>query len=414
MSKRCLIVTHLSLRGLNQKKYGVYRRLALLAEAAQTEGSLLRVFCIEPYVDICSSESGLSAEIAADILDQWGIECEVVIGRPKKQSTLPWLLQQFIGTLSYSWQPFTFHLLDKSSRVLLRQEVLKSPSYIIAHRLPMMNLLLTLKPVHTKIVFDLDDIEHVASIRSLSVITSWRGRLFTALSLPGLIYAEWIAVTRARVTFVCSQIDTARTAAIFRSTRVSMLPNAVEMPPISSRAPAGRVLLMVGIYSYSPNSDAADYFAKEIFPLIRSSYPDVELWFAGGSPESLKCYTMDYSGVRFLGFVDNLGDVYKQARVVICPIRLGSGTRVKLVEAAAWGKPIVTTTVGAEGLELKEDFHVLYGDTSQKFAEQCTILLGDMDLCEKLGKNARALAEASYEKHQIIQNLVVELDSSLE
>ena len=104
------------------------------------------------------------------------------------------------------------------------------------------------------------------------------------------------------------------------------------------------------------------FFLEHVLPHIRNSRPDAEVWFVGAGADQLKSFSNSTPGVRFLGFVDDLAKVYQTARVVICPIRYGSGTRVKLIEAAAWGKPIVSTTIGAEGLNMSHQEHALFGD----------------------------------------------------
>lgn len=408
MTAHCLIATHLSLTNLLKKRYGIYRRLALLAQSAGTAGLRLRIFCVEPRTAAESELSSLSQRIRAEIRELWGIDCEIVIGRTNVPSRLPWFAQQMAGALNYRWQWLSQQLLDPPSRQLLREEIDKHPAFIIAHRLPMMNALHRLTPRDVPIFFDLDDIEHLAILRGLPQLNSLRSKVFALLSLPALLFAEAAAIARARRTFVCSEIDAVRAERYFRSKKILVLPNAIEMPHAPDTTPAAPVLLMLGIYSYGPNQDGADYFISRIFPLIRAQHPLAQAWFVGGAPEHLRSYHAGVEGVNFLGFVDNLADVYTKARVVICPIRQGSGTRVKLVEAAAWGKPIVSTTLGAEGLNMIDGTHALFGDDPQVFAKRCLTLLADDAQCARLGKNARALAERTYDKQAIVKTLATE------
>lgn len=162
---------------------------------------------------------------------------------------------------------------------------------------------------------------------------------------------------------------------------------------------------MVGIYSYEPNADGAEHFISEVMPLLRRHQPEAELWLAGASPESIPSFARAPDGVRFLGFVEDIAGVYAAARIVVCPIRFGSGTRVKLVEAAAWGKAIVSTRIGAEGLGMVHRRDVLFADGGVELAEACLELLRDDRLVERLGANARALAERSYDRSKIVQAL---------
>lgn len=408
LTSHCLIATHLSLTNLREKSYGIYRRLALLTQSASAAGVKLRIFCVEPRAAMATAPHSLSQGIRAEIRELWGIDCEIMIGRTNVPSRLPWLAQQMTGALSYRWQWLSRQLLDPASRQRLREEIDKRPAFIIAHRLPMMSELGPVTPRNVPIFFDLDDIEHLAILRGVPQLNSLRSKIFALLSVPALLLAEAAAIARAQRTFVCSKIDADRAAKSFHSKKIFVLPNAVEMPHAPDTTPTTSVLLMLGIYSYGPNQDGADYFISRIFPLIRARHPQAQAWFVGGAPEHLRSYRAGVEGVNFLGFVDNLAEVYTKARVVICPIRQGSGTRVKLVEAAAWAKPIVSTTLGAEGLNMVDGTHALFGDDPQVFAERCLTLLADDALCAKLGRNARVLAERTYDKQAIIKTLATE------
>jgi len=412
LTARCLIATHLSLADLREKRYGIYRRLALLAQSASAAGARLRIFCVEPRAGTDVDIGKMTESIRADVRDLWGVDCEIAIGRTNTPSRLPWLLQQVQGVLRYRWQLLSRQLLDPPSRQRLREEISKHPDFIIAHRLPMMSELLPLTPRSVPVFFDLDDIEHLAILRGVPRLNSLRNKIFALMSLPALLCAEAVAIARARRTFVCSKMDAVRAGKTFRSKTLFVLPNAIEMPAAPDTMPAAPILLMLGIYSYGPNRDGADYFISEIFPLIRARTPQAQAWFAGGAPDSLHSYRANVEGVHFLGFVDSLATVYAKARVVICPIRQGSGTRVKLIEAAAWAKPIVSTTLGAEGLDMKDGVHALFGDDPQIFAERCLTLLADDALCARLGRNARALAEQTYDKQTIVRELAAELQSA--
>jgi glycosyltransferase involved in cell wall biosynthesis len=121
--------------------------------------------------------------------------------------------------------------------------------------------------------------------------------------------------------------------------------------------------------------------------------------------EALASFARAPANVRFLGFVEDLTALYGQARVVVCPIRYGGGTRVELVEAAALGKAIVTTTLGAEGLGMRPGQEALFADLPAAFAEACARLIQDDALCEKLGANARRLAVEQFDQERIVARL---------
>ena len=101
-------------------------------------------------------------------------------------------------------------------------------------------------------------------------------------------------------------------------------------------------------------------------------------------------------GVEFTGFVEDIQKLYKRSRVVCCPILAGGGTRIKIIEAAAYEKPIVTTTIGLEGIKMSDGKEVLIRDDAKSFSKACVQLLKDRTLCERLGKAARKVAVKEY------------------
>lgn len=414
MSRTCLLVTHLSLAGLASKQYGIYRRLSLLAQTVVETNAKLRIFCVVPDAERDNAPGELATQIAEDIKTHWRINAEVFVGALKPPSTAPWLLQQLRGMIRYLWSPLVHNMLDAPSKALLRQLLNADVDFIVAHRLPMMTIALQLIAKRKPIVFDLDDLEHVAALRSIPEIQSVRNKLFTLFSIPALIFAERRAAANAIFTFVCSKMDAIRAGNLLPTQGIFVLPNAITIPSVPAPISTRSILMMVGIYSYGPNKDAADYFLEEVFPHIFKARPDAEIWFVGAGADHLRNYGKNLPGVHFLGFVDDLAKAYHDARVVICPIRYGSGTRVKLVEAAAWGKPIVSTTMGAEGLDMSHHEHALFGDTPEAFAQHCLTLLTDSELCNRLGNNARALAQKTYDRKAIINMLARELNAKLE
>lgn len=409
MSRTCLLVTHLSLVGLASKQYGIYRRLSLLAQTVITMNVKLRIFCVVPNSERATIPGDRAAQIADEIKEHWGFEAEVFVGTLNSPSKLPWVMQQGIGAIRYLWSPLVRSLLDAPSKKLLRELLNSNIDFIVAHRLHIMTAMSPLLSGPKIIFFDLDDLEHLAALRAIPETKSLRNKLFAWLSIPALILAERRAAAKAALTFVCSKTDAIRAGRLLPSRGVFVLPNAITIPSAPAPTSTRPILLMVGIYSYGPNKDAADYFLEKVLPHIIKIRPDAEIWFVGAGADYLKNFDKNLPGVHFLGFVDDLAKVYHEARVVICPIRFGSGTRVKLIEAAAWGKPIVSTTIGAEGLSMSHQEHALFGDTAEEFAQHCLTLLTDSNLCERLGNNARVLAQKTYDRKEIINMLAREL-----
>lgn len=405
----CLVITHLPLENLESMQHGVYRRFAMLLEAVRESGMEIRIFSSGSEPGPGKSGARRRTDIEESLLRLWNIRAHVVVGTRKAPSGLPWIVHQVVGIFGYRFQPFVRNILDSESTDQLLREVESGPAVILAHRLPITQKLISLLTPDKRVYFDLDDVEHIASARSLRQIESLRDRFFALLYIPALIAAEKRATRLATQTFVCSDVDAGRLRRLVPGARIEIVRNAItqrrDLPP-QTDAP---VLLMVGIYSFQPNRDAAEYFISRIFPKVRQSVPDAEVWFAGGSPEHVRTSGMNLDGVRFLGFVPDISEVYRSARVIICPITSGSGTRVKLVEAASMAKAIVTTTIGAEGLDFTHRVHALVGDDADSFAAHCIELLGNGTLCLRLGAAARELAIERFDRDRIIRRLANEL-----
>jgi hypothetical protein len=186
--------------------------------------------------------------------------------------------------------------------------------------------------------------------------------------------------------------------------RVVVIPNAVDLPRVKA-LPDTKNLLFLGFLSFHPNTIAADHLIEDIWPTVLSSLPDARLLIAGARPEWLASYKKEPKGVTFVGFVDDLERLYDEVAVVCCPILYGSGTRIKILEAAAHGKPVVSTTIGAEGIDLKDGEEILLRDDPKSFAEACIRLLTDKSLAARMAHKARSAIERSHERRAVVGNI---------
>jgi glycosyltransferase involved in cell wall biosynthesis len=403
-SKHLLLITHLPLTRLRQNVHGTYRRLSVLVQSMAHTGFPLRlVSTVEPGSD-ASAAPETTESIEEELRSAWGVDVTVRLAERSLPSRQRWIVQQSLGLLSYRNQPSIRTLMSSQLRNLLAEELALRPRFIMAHRLPSMFALLAFRDRLPVVYFDMDDVEHVVTVRALTKAGGVREKFFMALSLPSLMLAERRAARAATKTFVCSAEDARYLASIYSPRGVGLLPNAVDILPYSSVAKS-KVLLMVGSYVYGPNADGANYMVEHVYPLIREKVPQAELWFVGAGCEAIKSFGSHPPGTRFLGFVDDLAAVYEAARVVVCPIRYGGGTRVKLIEAAAYSKPIVTTTVGAEGLGMSHNVDALFADDPRSFADACIRLLNEEEPCVRLGKGAWRLAASRFDREQIIDRL---------
>lgn len=164
---------------------------------------------------------------------------------------------------------------------------------------------------------------------------------------------------------------------------------------------------MVGNYGHHPNHDGALYFVDEVLPLVREQVPDFELTLVGPGLESERVAQCE--GVRYLGWQPSLEPLYGQARVAVAPLRYGAGFKGKILEALATGLPVVTTPVGAEGLELGAASGVIIESTPEELGAAVVRLLRDDQCWAELSEAGLAAVEARWDPAQLDERLVRDL-----
>jgi glycosyltransferase involved in cell wall biosynthesis len=152
-------------------------------------------------------------------------------------------------------------------------------------------------------------------------------------------------------------------------------------------------IVFSGNLEYHPNISAVSHFHQRIWPLIRKEWPDVKWRLVGKNHEAMRRRLSGDSRIHVTGPVENAIDALAPCQVAIAPILSGSGTRIKIIEAWAAGLPVVSTSLGAEGLPGRHGEHLLLADTPGKFALAVSSLLRSEELRERLGRNGRALYE---------------------
>jgi glycosyltransferase involved in cell wall biosynthesis len=183
---------------------------------------------------------------------------------------------------------------------------------------------------------------------------------------------------------------------------ITVIPNGIDL---SEFAPAGRpprpgTIVFSGLMSYYPNQQAVRWFLDEIHPQVLQKVPTARLVIAGAAPPRWLTARVDQS-VEVTGWVPDIRPYLDQAAVVIAPLRVGGGTRVKILEAQATARPVVSTTLGAEGLNAQHDESILLADDAASFASCVTDVLSDRDLSQRIGANGRRHVEKHFDWNQI-------------
>jgi glycosyltransferase involved in cell wall biosynthesis len=181
--------------------------------------------------------------------------------------------------------------------------------------------------------------------------------------------------------------------------KLSLVENGVDcasMQPLAEPM-VGDELLFIGVIGYPPNSDAVLYFCKSILPIIRRVVPEIRLMLVGDAPPAEIRALASAADIVVTGAVDDPVPYYARARVCVVPLRAGGGTRLKILEAMALGRPVVTTSIGCEGLAVADGEHLLIGDTPDAFAQSVIRVLRDAPLRERITIAARRLVEERYD-----------------
>jgi glycosyltransferase involved in cell wall biosynthesis len=205
----------------------------------------------------------------------------------------------------------------------------------------------------------------------------------------------------------CSEADRARTP----DWNVVVVPNGTRLLPIAERDPVKR-LLFVGSLGYEPNRAGLEWFLERIWPLIRRAVPEAEVDVVGGKPAPRLLSRHGNDGILVHGFVEELGPLWRRAACSVVPLLAGSGTRLKILESLSRSVPVVSTTLGAYGLDLGAEEGVLRVDEPAAFAAECTRRLLDIPESRILGERGREAVAMLYDWdriHETIRRLVREV-----
>jgi glycosyltransferase involved in cell wall biosynthesis len=214
--------------------------------------------------------------------------------------------------------------------------------------------------------------------------------------------------TQVDATLVCSELDKRRLGV----RNAVVVPNGYDEPRRDANGPPrSNVMSMVGLFHYPPNYDAARFFVREVLPHVRAQIPNATVQFIGRHHGFLDDLG-SVGGVVITGEVDDVVDELAGARVVIVPLRAGSGTRLKVLEAFACRIPVVSTSLGCEGLDVAPGRHLLVADRPEQFADACIRLLADDQLHQRITSEAWSLFESRY-RWQDVRRLIRELVGSL-
>jgi glycosyltransferase involved in cell wall biosynthesis len=249
-------------------------------------------------------------------------------------------------------------------------------------------------PACQRTVLDLHNIESLLHARCAAVegaATAFAHRIFRDASLA--LERTWLP--RFSQVLTASSADADAALAIAPAAHVAVYPNAVPWVPQPRQADEN-VVVFSGNMEYHPNLSAVRFFRGEVWPLLRQRWPELIWRLVGKNPAAVSRFTSGDTRIEVIGEVDDAVRELARARVAVVPLLAGSGTRFKILEAWSAGVPVVSTTIGAEGLPARDGENLLIADGAPAFAETVTRVLENANLRRNLGHAGRLLLEQEF------------------
>lgn len=230
----------------------------------------------------------------------------------------------------------------------------------------------------------------------------WRKALL-AIEWRKLRAREAAAVRRADMTVAVSAHDRDRLEALAPDADVTWIPTGVDVDFFhpDPAAETRNHMVFSGSMDWHPNEDAVRYFMQDILPIVRADIPDATFSIVGRNPSEALVREAAAAGASTTGTLDDIRPAIAAAEICVVPLRAGSGTRLKIFEALAMGKAVVSTTVGAEGLDIIPGMHYIAADGAREFAGAVISLLNDTDRRRRIAAAGRALVEERYSWAQV-------------
>jgi len=265
-------------------------------------------------------------------------------------------------------------------------------------------------PQDAMIVFDDHNCEYLlqqrAFLTDLYSPAHWPGAAYSFVQWQRLRRYEAKICRRADEVLAVSEADAEALKKLTPGLKVTVIPNGIDTqayrPAKGESDTPGNTLVFTGTMDFRPNVDAVLWFAGEVLPLIRSEVPDVRFTVVGQRPHRRLTHLRANPAITLTGWVEDVRPYFADATVYVAPLRMGGGTRLKLLEAMAMRKPIVATSLGAEGYPVQDGHELILADTPAAFAEGVVSLLRAEERRAELARTARAFVQERYDWRAIV------------
>jgi glycosyltransferase involved in cell wall biosynthesis len=262
------------------------------------------------------------------------------------------------------------------------------------------------RPSGTPCVLDLTDAGSLYLERFLKVKKQIIFKFLLKVELKRLKKYENILESFEK-TLVCSDVDRKHLLQHAPKAKIDLLYNGIDLEYFTNTRiiiPEPYRIIFTGNMSYFPNTDGIQYFVKDIFPLIKNKIRGAQLYIVGKDPPA-KIKKLAKDDIIVTGFVSDIKYYYEQSTVTIAPIRFGAGTLNKILEPMALGIPVVTTSLGVEGLPVQTQRDLMIANNETDFAGAVVQLLTDVELHTRISGNAKSLVRSLYGWEKITEQL---------
>jgi glycosyltransferase involved in cell wall biosynthesis len=308
----------------------------------------------------------------------------------------PSSVQATLGLFSRQPRSFVDTFSPEMARAICDARERERPDLVIASQLQLVPYALS--------------IEGIPAVLEELELTTFRDAVRRAGPIGSRVRASltWLKLTdylrRVLPRFAACTVASPAEQAILRQAlpeyhAVSVIPNALDLSRYAGDfgSPQPDTLIFSGALAYHANLDALRYFLADAYPLVRRAIPNVRLRVTGDNRAVDLSRLPDLAGVEFTGYLDDIRPALAQSWASVVPLRLGGGTRLKILEAMALGTPVISTSKGAEGLAVTDGESLLLADSPADFASQVTAVLRSPGLREHLARGGRQLVAGSYD-----------------
>ena len=312
--------------------------------------------------------------------------------------------------LRFLLSPYPVMLAGWDHRLMRRRlaELLRSDDFdlVVVDGSPLCVYMPVLRRCRALKVVHLYDLEAEFLLRQARVMPPGPRKLMALLDAARMQRAEERMLREADLIMVTSERERAILLKQNPRCSIAIVSNGVDCRvcrplPVDG----GREILYIGSLQYPPNVDAVLYFAAEVWPALHARFPDLVFRVVGRCPSEELRRLQGSGGVCMTGEVDDVEPYYRRAALCVVPLRAGGGTRLKILEAFAYGRPVVSTTLGCEGLDAVDGAHLLVADKPADMHAQIARVLTEPDLARDLCANGRALVENRYSWDRIAADL---------